>query len=199
MTNIRDGILSIYEEPQGERLVYLQIRAGAGVIAFNGHVDLGTGIETALAQIVAEELDLPLDMVRVVLGDTALTPDQGPTIASETIQITAVPLRLAAAQARHFLLGRAARRLNAPEDGVQLIQGQVHWKDTSVGLLEMVEGLDLAMRLDRDVPLKPPSDYRIVGTPVGRRDLPQKVTGEFAYIHDLRIDGMLHGHVIRPP
>ncbi len=199
MTNIRDGILSIYEEPQGERLVYLQIRAGAGVIAFNGHVDLGTGIETALAQIVAEELDLPLDMVRVVLGDTALTPDQGPTIASETIQITAVPLRLAAAQARHFLLGRAARRLNAPEDGVQLIQGQVHWKDTSVGLLEMVEGLDLAMRLDRDVPLKPTSDYLIVGTPVGRRDLPQKVTGEFAYIHDLRIDGMLHGHVIRPP
>src|ERR1700694_3010799 len=90
---------------------FIKITADGSVTAFNGHVDLGTGIRTALGQIVAEELDVSFARVVVVLGDTAHVPNQGPTIASETIQITAVPLRNAAAQARHFLLARAAARL----------------------------------------------------------------------------------------
>src|SRR5437588_8159339 len=89
---------------------FVNISADGAVTAYNGHVDLGTGIRTALAQIVAEELELSFARVAVVLGDTALVPNQGPTIASETIQISAVPLRKAAAQARHFLLARAADR-----------------------------------------------------------------------------------------
>ena len=72
---------------------YIAIDASGQVFAYNGHVDLGTGIRTALTQIVAEELDVALDRVTMVLGDTTKTPNQGPTIASETIQITAVPLR----------------------------------------------------------------------------------------------------------
>ena len=108
------GIVSVFDDLPGGRATFLQIDSTGFVTAFNGHVDLGTGIETALSQIVAEELDLPLDRVRLVLGDTARTPDQGPTIASESIQITAVPLRAAAAQIRHFLLGRVAQRFNAP-------------------------------------------------------------------------------------
>ncbi|SEM41801.1 nicotinate dehydrogenase subunit B [Gemmobacter aquatilis] len=193
------GILSIHEDLDGQRVIHLQMQADGIVTGFNGHVDLGTGIETALAQIVAEELDLPLDAVQIVLGDTARTPDQGPTIASETIQVTAAPLRIAAAQMRHFLAGRAARRLNAPLDGVTVRNGRVQWRDTSVSLAEMVAGLDLSMRLDRTVPLKPVADYRIVGQPVGRRDLPQKLAGQYPYIHDLQVAGMVHGHVIRPP
>ena len=194
-----EGILSIFEEVKGQRITHLVLRAGQGVTAFNGHVDLGTGIETALAQIVAEELDLPLAQVAVVLGDTARTPDQGPTIASETIQITAVPLRLAAAQARHYLMARAARRLNAPAEDLTLSEGVVRGGEGAVELLALVEGLDLAMRLDREVPVKAVADYRLVGTPVGRRDLPQKVTGAFTYIQDLAVPEALHGHVIRPP
>jgi nicotinate dehydrogenase subunit B len=96
---------------------FIRMTSDGSVTAFNGHVDLGTGIRTALGQIVAEELDVSFARVVVVLGDTSLVPNQGATIASETIQITAVPLRQAAAQARHFLLARAAKRLElAVED-----------------------------------------------------------------------------------
>jgi len=94
---------------------FIRITADGAVYAYNGHVDLGTGIRTALGQIVAEELDVSFARVVVVLGDTMHVPNQGPTIASETIQISAVPLRKAAAQARQFLLARAAER-----DGVRL-------------------------------------------------------------------------------
>ena len=87
---------------------FIKITADGSVTAYNGHVDLGTGIRTALGQIVAEELDVSFARVVVVLGDTSRVPNQGATIASETIQITAVPLRKAAAQARQFLLARAA-------------------------------------------------------------------------------------------
>src|ERR1700716_4674683 len=93
---------------------FIKITADGSVTAFNGHVDLGTGIRTALGQIVAEELDVSFARVVVVLGDTSRAPNQGATIASETIQITAVPLRHAAAQARPFLIARAAARLEAP-------------------------------------------------------------------------------------
>src|SRR2546421_10750567 len=93
---------------------FINITADGAVTAFNGHVDLGTGIRTALGQIVAEELDVAFARVTVVLGDTARVPNQGPTIASETIQIAAVPLRRAAAQARHFLPGRPAQRRELP-------------------------------------------------------------------------------------
>src|SRR5215475_13720460 len=95
---------------------FIKITADGSVNAFNGHVDLGTGIRTALAQIVAEELDVSFARVIVVLGDTTLAPDQGATIASETIQITAVPLRRAAGQGQQFLITRAAERLGLPRD-----------------------------------------------------------------------------------
>ena len=95
---------------------FVRITADGSVTAYNGHVDLGTGIRTALGQIVAEELDVSFARVVVVLGDTAIVPNQGATIASETIQITAVPLRKAAAQARHFLIARAAERLELPAE-----------------------------------------------------------------------------------
>lgn len=87
---------------EGAFETFIKITAEGTVTAYNGHVDLGTGIRTALGQIVAEELDVSFARVVVVLGDTSRVPNQGATIASETIQITAVPLRKAAAQARHF-------------------------------------------------------------------------------------------------
>src|SRR5215468_12571546 len=113
--SVKQGSLSVVRPAGsgGEGLfeTFISISADGAVTAFNGHVDLGTGIRTALGQIVAEELDVSFARVVVVLGDTELVPNQGATIASETIQITAVPLRKAAAQARQFLLTRAATRL----------------------------------------------------------------------------------------
>ena len=110
---------------------FIKITADGSVTAFNGHVDLGTGIRTALGQIVAEELDVSFARVVVVLGDTTLVPNQGATIASETIQITAVPLRKAAAQARHFLVARAAERLGLAIEDLTIEDGLIRGRDTA--------------------------------------------------------------------
>src|SRR6204780_1925921 len=116
-------------EPNNPFETFIRITADGSVTAFNGHVDLGTGIRTALGQIVAEELDVSFARIVVVLGDTTRVPNQGPTIASETIQITAVPLRNAAAQARHFLITRAAARLELPADDLTIEDGLIRGKD----------------------------------------------------------------------
>src|ERR1700686_1003871 len=113
----------------GASETFIRITAEGSVTAYNGHVDLGTGIRTALGQIVAEELDVSFARVVVVLGDTAVVPNQGPTIASETIQITAVPLRKAAAQARQFLIARAAERLELPVEDLAIEDGLIRGKD----------------------------------------------------------------------
>ena len=179
---------------------FIDITAEGAVTAFNGHVDLGTGIRTALGQIVAEELDVSFARVVVVLGDTTRTPNQGATIASETIQITAVPLRKAAAQARHFLLQRAAERLELRVEELSIEDGLVRGKDNrSVSYGELIAGETIRLELAEDVPVKPASAYGIVGRSQPRVDLPAKATGELVYVHDVRVPGMLHGRVVRPP
>src|SRR4051795_648905 len=179
---------------------FVRITAGGSVTAYNGHVDLGTGIRTALGQIVAEELDVSFARVVVVLGDTTHTPNQGATIASETIQITAVPLRKAAAQARHFLAARAAERLELPIEELSIEDGLVRGKDNrSVSYGELIAGDTIRLELADDVALKAAHAYSIVGQSVPRIDLPAKATGELVYVHDIRVPGMLHGRVVRPP
>ncbi|WFU15284.1 molybdopterin cofactor-binding domain-containing protein [Bradyrhizobium sp. CB3481] len=179
---------------------FIKITSDGSVTAYNGHVDLGTGIRTALGQIVAEELDVSFARVVVVLGDTALVPNQGATIASETIQITAVPLRKAAAQARQFLVKRAAERLELALEDLVIEDGLIRGKDNrSVSYGELIAGETIQLELADDVPVKSPDAYSIVGQSVPRVDLPAKATGELVYVHDVRIPGMLHGRVVRPP
>jgi nicotinate dehydrogenase subunit B len=185
---------------QGAFETFIQISADGTVTAFNGHVDLGTGIRTALGQIVAEELDVSFTRVIVVLGDTSRAPNQGPTIASETIQITAVPLRKAAAQARHFLLGRAAERLELPLRELSVEDGLIRGRDNrSVSYGELIAGETIRLELADDVLVKAVDAYTIVGQSVPRVDLPAKATGELVYVHDVRVPNMLHGRVVRPP
>jgi nicotinate dehydrogenase subunit B len=187
---------------------------GWRVLAFNGHVDLGTGIRTSLAQIVAEELDVPLSRLDMVLGHTSAAPNQGPTIASASIQISAVPLRRAAAQAREHLLMLAARQWNLPRDAVQVRDGVVRpvvrpvvqpTPDDDTRQLhygQLLAGQHIRLTLappDQAVPLKPASEYRIVGQGVARVDIPAKATGELSFVHDVRVPGMRHGRVVRPP
>src|SRR6201999_1249950 len=116
----------------GQFETFIKITADGSVNAYNGHVDLGTGIRTALGQIVAEELDVGFARVVVVLGDTMTVPDQGATIASETIQVTAVPLRKAAAQARLFLLTEAASRLELPLSELTVEDGLIRGHNRSI-------------------------------------------------------------------
>lgn len=178
---------------------FIRITADGSVTAYNGHVDLGTGIRTALGQIVAEELDVSFARVVVVLGDTADVPNQGATIASETIQITAVPLRKAAAQARQFLLARAAERLELPDTELKIEDGLVRGHNRSVSYGELIGGETIRLELADHVQVKAVSDYTIVGQSMPRVDLPAKATGELTFVHDVRLPGMLHGRVVRPP
>ena len=179
---------------------FIRITAEGSVTAYNGHVDLGTGIRTALGQIVAEELDVSFARVVVVLGDTSLVPNQGATIASETIQISAVPLRNAAAQARQFLIARAAERLELPVEELLVEDGLIHGNDNrSVSYGELIAGETIRLELTNDVEVKAVDAYSIVGQSVPRVDLPAKATGGLVYVHDVRVPGMLHGRVVRPP
>ena len=201
----RSGSLSVVRPAEsdirgGGFETFIKITADGIVTAFNGHVDLGTGIRTALSQIVAEELDVSLARVIVVLGDTSRVPNQGPTIASETIQITAVPLRKAAAQARQFLIGLAAARLELPESELVVDDGLIRTRDNrSLSYGELIAGDTIRLELADDVSVKAIEAYKIVGQSTPRVDLPAKATGELVYVHDVRLPGMLHGRVVRPP
>ncbi len=181
---------------------WLAFEPDGTVTAFSGKVELGTGVRTALAQIVADELDLPLDRIHMVMGDTARTPDEGYTAGSMTISGGGTALRKAAAEARRTLLEMAAERLDAAvgelivHDG--LIEVDRH-PERSVTYAELMGGKAFDMRVSDDAPLKPPATYRVVGTPIPREDLPAKVTGQPAFVHDLKVPGMLHARLVRPP
>lgn len=159
--------------------IFIAIRASGQILAFNGHVDLGTGIRTSLAQIVAEELEVEPAAVTMVLGHTEATPNQGPTIASASIQISALPLRRAAAQARAWLVEQA--------------------NGGAVNVAALLEGKHIELKLADDVRTKPVDQYRVVGRSAPRVDIPAKATGGLTFVHDVRVAGMLHGRVIRPP
>lgn len=179
---------------------YIQISPEGEVIAINGHVDLGTGVRTAFAQIVAEELDVPMQRVRMVMGDTDRTPDQGPTTASASIQSAAVPMRRAAAQVRRLLLQRAAQQWSCTVEALSVVEGTVHGPHgTCLGYGALAQGLNLDIDIDPAVPVKPPAQYRLVGRSTARLDIAAKVTGAPTYVHDLRLPGMLHARMVRPP
>ncbi|HCD1617118.1 TPA: molybdopterin-dependent oxidoreductase, partial [Serratia marcescens] len=181
---------------------FISLTADGRVTAFNGHVDLGTGIRTALAQIVADEICVPFEHVTMILGDTQRTPDQGPTIASATLQVTSVPLRQAAAQVRHMLTALAAKAFELPADQLTAAAGQVFVTKNpgrALSYAQLASGQNLHVALDKNVPLNGGQQNRYVGRAVARVDIPAKVSGALTYVHDLRLPGMLHGRVVRPP
>lgn len=181
--------------------LFIAILNDGRVMAFNGHVDLGTGIRTALAQIVAEELDVPFDSVNMVLGHPFEVPNQGPTIASATIQITAAPLRQAAAQAREYLLSLAAVHFGVATNVLRCHAGHILVDDnqSAISYNELLHGARHELELTNKAPLKPIQNYHLVGKAIPRVDIPDKAIGKLTFVHDLRLPGMLHGRVIRPP
>ncbi len=166
-----------------------------------GKVDLGTGTRTALAQMAADELDMAFEKVTMVMGDTATTPDQWITGANLTIAQGGTEMRRACATARAALLERASARLGAPVADLVSADGAVHLKadpDKRVTYAALVAEQPVAMKVDAKAVMKKASDYRVVGKSIRRVDIPAKLTGEFAYMHDFRLPGMLHARVLRP-
>lgn len=180
---------------------WLALGADGRVTVYSGKVDLGTGVKTALMQMVAEELELPFDRIDLVMGDTASTIDQGQTAGSLSISVGGTQLRQACATARQALAASAAKAWNLlPEDIEFTGSGHMQTKGDSkrTSSYAALLGELRTIEVDPKAPLKKPADHRLVGKSIPRVDIPAKVTGEFTYIHDLRLPGMLHARVIRP-
>jgi len=178
---------------------YLAIGRDGRITVYSGKVDLGTGLRTALTQIVAEELGVPLDQVTLIQGDTLLTPDQGPSFGSLSIQNGGAQLRQAAATARRALLERAAVKFNTDASTLSIRDGVIvdpNRRELALG--DLLDGRMLSLKLDQNAPLKSPADFKLVGKPVRRLDIPDKVTARFTFMQDFKRPGMLHGRVIRP-
>jgi len=191
---------------------WMAIAKDGTVTVFTGKVELGTGVVTALAQIVAEELDVRFDKVFMDSGDTDKAVDQGVTAAARTIERGGVQLRQASAAARQELLKLAAARLDSQVDMLTVTDGVVSivgnparkisygdllgGKRFNVKITATGSGWD--MKVAPQVPTKNPKDYKIVGKSIPRVDLPEKFTGEFVYSQDVSVPGMLHGRALRP-
>ncbi|NNC78087.1 MAG: xanthine dehydrogenase family protein molybdopterin-binding subunit [Woeseiaceae bacterium] len=193
---------------------WLAVAANGDVTAYWGKMDMGQGVDTAIAQIIADELDIDVDRINVVSGDSALCADQGGASGSTGVNLSGAAFRAAAAEARLTLFEKAAEKLVAPVDTLSAADGVISVagnNNRAVSYAELVSErmFDTAIewngrygnRLALATRAKPkdPKDYRVVGTSVPRKDLPGKVLASTDYLHDLRVPGMLHGRTVRPP
>ena len=179
---------------------WLAIGRDGRVTVYSGKVDLGTGTRTALAQIAADELDVAFDKIEMVMGDTGATPDQWLTGANLTIAQGGAELRRAAASARAALIERAAQRLGVAAGDLAVSDGIVSVKSDAARRVAYTDliGNGFSIKVDPKIAVKKHTDYKVVGKSIRRVDIPGKVTGEWDYVHDLRLPGMLHARVIRP-
>jgi CO/xanthine dehydrogenase Mo-binding subunit len=206
---------------------WLQVDANGKVTAFSGRVDQGQGKETAYAQTIAEELDVPFESVTMVMGDTARGPNQGKSTATNGITTGLPPLRNAAAQARQVLLGLASTQLGVPASQLTVSNGVVSGggKTATYGQLiggkrfgvtmavtgtsagnaypgfpyPAYSGATTSVNVTPTAPLKDPSTYKIVGQSIPRVDIPDKVTGKYTYTQNIRLPGMVHARMVLPP
>ncbi len=192
---------------------YIAVAADGTVAAYFGKMDMGHGIAVAIGQMVAEELDVPFRSVKVVMGDTATSVNQGGASGSTGIQEGGKQLRAAAAEARRVLVEMAVDRLGLPADQLQVADGVVSAKENAakkVSYGELIGGryfnVQLAWNGKIGNPLyapgkakpKDPKDYRVVGQPIKREDVAPRVFAQFDFITDIKVPGMVHGRMIRP-
>ncbi len=195
---------------------YISIDPDGSVIAYYGKIDGGQGLETSIAQLVAEEIDVPWERVRVVMGDSALTVNMGGATAGNGLRQGGLIMRRTAAEARRLLIEMAGKALNKPAAELTVTDGVVHAlsgpaTDPSqrISYAELVGGRHLdapiawngeAQQLTVKVqaPLKKPSEFKVIGKPMPRRDMPGKVFGTLQQCSDVRLPGMLHARMIRP-
>lgn len=198
---------------------WVAVMPDGSVVGYFGKVDIGLGIQGAVAQIIADELDVGFGRVSIVMGDTAATINQGGASGSTGLELGSVPLRNAAAQARSILLGLAAEKLASPVETLDVTDGVVSVRGAArrgaiarrVSYGELIGGryFDVQLQWNGKIgnellvgstaPLKNHAQYRVVGKSVPRADIRDKLLGREVYNTDIRVPGMLHGRMIRPP
>jgi CO/xanthine dehydrogenase Mo-binding subunit len=182
---------------------WIAIAADGTVTAYTGKCELGQGILTAQTQLVAEELSVPLSRVRVIMCDTSVCPDQGTTSGSQSTptNFNERNLALAGATAREALLGLAAARLGVAAADLVVADGVVSTADRSKRITygDLVAGRKLNVKLDGRAKRKPSASWKVLGAPAPRVDMAAMATGQFEFVHNVHVPGMLHGAVVRPP
>ena len=179
---------------------WIRVDADGSVTAFTGKAELGQGFKTAFQQIAAEELDISFQSLKVVTADTARTANEGFTAGSNSVHLSGNAIQIAAAQVRALLVAEAARRLDLPAENLRTENGAVIAPDgRRFGYGDLVASDMLHMQAQPTSKLKDPATFKVMGQPVARVDIPAKVTGGAAYVQDMRLPGMVHARVVRPP
>jgi CO/xanthine dehydrogenase Mo-binding subunit len=179
---------------------WLRISSDGAVEIRSGKVELGQGVLTALAQVAAEELDVDVARIKMTAATTDLSPDEGLTAGSLSIQHSGAALRQVCAEVRDIYIGIAAEKLAVPKEELTIDDGQIFAQDgAATSYWELADDTLMDRAANGDAAPKPVSAYHVVGTSVARLDLPDKLSGRPGYVHDLTLDGMLYGRVVRPP
>jgi nicotinate dehydrogenase subunit B len=193
---------------------YIAVNADGSVSAYFGKMDMGHGLHVAIAQIVAEELDVSFKSVKVLMGDTATSVNQGGASGSTGVQLGGKQMRVAAAEARRVLVEMAAATLSMPADKLSVNDGVVGAADDPakrISYAELIGGKYFNVQLDWNKAYgnalyapgkaqpKKPSEHRIVGQPIKREDVAPKVFCQQDFCTDIKVPGMVHGRMIRPP
>jgi CO/xanthine dehydrogenase Mo-binding subunit len=184
---------SLNNEPMLD--AWIRVGADGRITVFTGKAELGQGIKTALIQVAAEELLVEPSRIELVTADTARTPDEQYTAGSQSMQESGTAILHAAAQTRALLADLAAKRLGVPAERLTIRDGTVN----GVAYGELVAGQALHVRAQPQSPLRDPAVRTVMGKPLARVDIPAKLTGQVIYVQDLRLPGMVHARVLRPP
>jgi nicotinate dehydrogenase subunit B len=191
-----------YQDLPTDFNAFLRIGADGRVTCFTGKIEMGQGIVTSLAQMLADELDVSLDAIDMIMGNTELCPWDMGTFGSRTTRFFGPPLREAAAEARAILIQLASESLHLNESQLTVKEGVVIDKNNSenrVTYAELAKGKSIEKHLSKKPSLKNISEFSIVGKPALRKDALEKVTGKAKYAGDIRIPSMLYAKILRPP
>jgi len=193
---------------------YIAVKADGSIAAYFGKMDMGHGLHVAIAQMIAEELDVPFKAVTVYMGDTATSVNQGGASGSTGIQFGGKQMRAASAEARRVLVDMAAAKLSLPADQLAVSDGVVHAKADAtkkVSYAELIGGRYFNVQLEWNKQMgnalyapgkaqpKKYTEHKIVGQPIKREDVAPKVFAQEDYVVDIKVPGMVHGRMIRPP
>jgi nicotinate dehydrogenase subunit B len=181
---------------------WLAVASDGTVTAYTGKCDFGQGMYTVQTQLVAEELCVPISTVKLIQCDTSVTPDQGTTSGSQSTptNFNAQNLAQAAATAREALVGMATQRLGVPADQLTVVNGIVSAQSGGhVSYSELIGGKHLGLNLNPTAKRRSPSEWKVLGRPIPSMDAVALMTGTFEFVHNVRVPGMVHGRVVRPP